>query len=193
MAEMGEDGLVLANLPAHTLGDGDSIFGLSTHKVGLVCDSAGECGPDESQPDVNCEQEANLDTSVAGSCAGLLRDIYSATTPTLARAFAHAVLNATSTHGLDSYCDTFPSAQCGQGASNSSGQEDGDAAVAGGGSDGSAVQPVSLASEESARAPLATALPYVLTAIAVVVAGVVMSLWWRRHHGMPRTEPLALE
>lgn len=84
MASRGADGQVIGIDTIHTLGDGDSVFALSTGKW--------------SQP---CVERACLET------------VYEGATKTIARAIVHAVLNAQSETGPDarkSYCDSFPSA-----------------------------------------------------------------------------------
>ncbi|MGH3098920.1 MAG: P1 family peptidase [Streptosporangiales bacterium] len=78
MASRGGDGEVIAIDTIHTLGDGDTIFALSTDKWKGSCDQT-DC----------------------------LERVYAGATKTIARAVVHALLNAKSTQGIVSYCDTF--------------------------------------------------------------------------------------
>lgn len=81
MASRGADGQVIAIDTIHTLGDGDSVFALSTGKW--------------NQP---CTERSCLET------------VYEGATKTIARAVVHAVLNAKTAGGRTSYCEALPSA-----------------------------------------------------------------------------------
>ncbi|MFC5815144.1 P1 family peptidase [Nonomuraea harbinensis] len=85
MAGNSQDGLARAISPIHTLGDGDTIFGMST----------GTGTPLR----VNNPADSRR-----------LNEIFNAATDTLTRATGHAMLNATSVGTTQSYCDRYPSA-----------------------------------------------------------------------------------
>ncbi|MET8005695.1 P1 family peptidase [Nonomuraea glycinis] len=85
MAGNTQDGLARAISPIHTLGDGDTIFGMST----------GTGTPLR----VNNPADSRR-----------LNEIFNAATDTLTRATGHAMLNATSAGTTLSYCDRYPSA-----------------------------------------------------------------------------------
>jgi L-aminopeptidase/D-esterase-like protein len=85
MAANAQDGLARAISPIHTLGDGDTIFAVST----------GTGTPLR----VNNPSDSRR-----------LNEIFNTAADTLARATGHALLNATSIGGAQSYCDRYPSA-----------------------------------------------------------------------------------
>lgn len=81
IAEMADDGVARAISPAHTPGDGDTVFVLGTAR--LAMDPLGD---------------ANTVVTQIGTAAA----------NAVSRAVVHAMLNATSTACQKSYCDTFP-------------------------------------------------------------------------------------
>jgi L-aminopeptidase/D-esterase-like protein len=83
IAEMADDGVARAINPAHTAGDGDTLFVLGTAR--LAMDTLGE---------------ANAVVTQIGTAAA----------NAVSRAIVHALLSAKSTSCQASYCDTFPSA-----------------------------------------------------------------------------------
>ncbi|NUR93060.1 MAG: P1 family peptidase [Nonomuraea sp.] len=85
MAGNSQDGMARAISPIHTLGDGDTIFGVST----------GTGTPLRVNNPADSRQ---------------LNSIFNAASDTLTRAIGHAMLNATSAGTAKSYCDTYPSA-----------------------------------------------------------------------------------
>jgi L-aminopeptidase/D-esterase-like protein len=83
IAEMADDGIARGVNPAHTAGDGDTLFVLGTAR--LAIDSLGD---------------ANAVVTQIGTAAA----------NAVGRAIAHALLSAKSTACQPSYCDTFPAA-----------------------------------------------------------------------------------
>ncbi len=83
LAEMADDGIPRAINPAHTPGDGDTLFVLGT---------------------------ARLPLATLGDESAALTQIGTAAANAVSRAIAHALLAARSTSCQPSYCDTFPAA-----------------------------------------------------------------------------------
>ena len=84
VAQMAHDGIARAIRPAHTMFDGDTIFALSTGKKGI----------------------ANMETrGLWGDQAANLNAIGSAAADTLSRAIVHAMINARTIAGIQSYRD----------------------------------------------------------------------------------------
>jgi L-aminopeptidase/D-esterase-like protein len=83
IAEMADDGVARAISPAHTAGDGDTLFVLGTARLAMA--SLGE--------------ENAVVTQIGTAAANAV-----------SRAIVHALLAAESTACQPSYCDTFPSA-----------------------------------------------------------------------------------
>lgn len=80
IAEMADDGVARAINPAHTAGDGDTLFVLGT---------------------------ARLSMASLGDTNAILTQIGAAAAQAVSRAIVHAVLSAKSTSCVPSYCDTF--------------------------------------------------------------------------------------
>lgn len=89
MSQVAHDGIARSIKPAHGLSDGDSVFALST-------------GKQETGEDPLAVTDAD-DRRALGA-------IYDAAATTLSRAITHAILEADTTHGMTSYCDTYPTA-----------------------------------------------------------------------------------
>jgi L-aminopeptidase/D-esterase-like protein len=85
LAGAGQDGLARAIRPAHTMFDGDTVFGLSTGSASLPAASGDLASP------------------------WLFYDILAAAADCFSRAVVYAVLAATSTKSWPSYLDGFPS------------------------------------------------------------------------------------
>jgi L-aminopeptidase/D-esterase-like protein len=85
IATMADDGVARAIRPAHTAGDGDTLFALGTARV----------------PMSRFGDESEVVTQIGTAAANVV-----------SRAIAHALLAARSTSCQTSYCDTFPAA-CG--------------------------------------------------------------------------------
>jgi L-aminopeptidase/D-esterase-like protein len=85
LAQDADDGFARAIRPAHTAGDGDTIYGLSTAVPNDVAGSAGVDGGKFTQITVQAA------------------DVYS-------RAITHAIINATNLDVAETYCERFPSA-----------------------------------------------------------------------------------
>jgi L-aminopeptidase/D-esterase-like protein len=85
LAQMAQDGIARAIYPSHTMFDGDVVFALATGKVPL---------PDE---ETRYGRSANRALSLLGACAA---DCFS-------RAIIHAIINAESTAGFQSYSGKF--------------------------------------------------------------------------------------
>ena len=83
IAEMADDGVARAISPAHTAGDGDTLFVLGT---------------------------ARLAMATLGDESAVVTQIGTAAADAVSRAIVHALLSAKSTSCQQSYCDTFPSA-----------------------------------------------------------------------------------
>jgi L-aminopeptidase/D-esterase-like protein len=83
IAQMADDGIARAIQPAHTPGDGDTLFALGTARIPM-----GWLG-----------DEAEVMTQIGAAAAN-----------TVARAIGHALVAAKSTACQRSYCDTFPAA-----------------------------------------------------------------------------------
>jgi L-aminopeptidase/D-esterase-like protein len=83
IAEMADDGVARAINPAHTAGDGDTLFVLGT---------------------------ARLAMATLGDENAVVTQIGTAAANAVSRAIVHALLSAKSTACQPSYCDTFPSA-----------------------------------------------------------------------------------
>ncbi len=83
IAEMADDGIARAISPAHTPGDGDTLFVLGT---------------------------ARLQMTTLGDESAVVTQIGSAAADAVSRAIVHALLAAKSTQCQPSYCDAFPSA-----------------------------------------------------------------------------------
>lgn len=83
IAEMADDGIARAISPAHTPGDGDTLFVLGT---------------------------ARLAMATLGDESAVVTQIGTAAANAVSRAIVHALLSAQSTACQPSYCDTFPSA-----------------------------------------------------------------------------------
>ncbi|HLL11904.1 MAG TPA: P1 family peptidase [Rubrivivax sp.] len=83
LAEMADDGVARAVNPAHTPGDGDTLFVLGT---------------------------ARLAMEALGEPNAVVTQIGTAAANVVSRAIAHAMLSARSTACQPSYCDTFPAA-----------------------------------------------------------------------------------
>ena len=84
VAQMAHDGIARAIRPAHTMFDGDTIFALGTGKKGI----------------------ANVETrGLWGNQAANLNAIGSAAADTLSRAIVHAMMNASTIAGIQSYRD----------------------------------------------------------------------------------------
>jgi L-aminopeptidase/D-esterase-like protein len=83
IAEMADDGIARAISPAHTPGDGDTLFVLGTARLALTA---------------------------LGDEPAVVTQIGSAAANAVSRAIVHALLSAQSTSCQPSYCDTFPSA-----------------------------------------------------------------------------------
>ncbi|MGW0481896.1 P1 family peptidase [Nonomuraea sp. NPDC003214] len=88
LAGVAHDGLARAIRPAHTMVDGDTVFGLAT------------C----ARPAPGAEPE------VFGTGEAHLHDLLSAGADVFSRAVAHAILAATGREGAPAYLDAFPSA-----------------------------------------------------------------------------------
>lgn len=88
MARVAHDGLARSIRPVHTLSDGDSVFAMAT-------------GKDKHRLSVDIGDDREK-----------LNAIHNAGADALSRAVVHAMIEAESTHGIESYCDTYPSA-CG--------------------------------------------------------------------------------
>ncbi|WP_049577764.1 P1 family peptidase, partial [Nonomuraea sp. SBT364] len=88
LAGVAHDGLARAIRPAHTMVDGDTVFGLAT------CD----------RPAPGQEPE------VFGTGEAHVHDLLSAAADVFSRAVAHAILAATGREGAPAYLDVFPSA-----------------------------------------------------------------------------------
>jgi L-aminopeptidase/D-esterase-like protein len=80
---MADDGVARAVNPAHTPGDGDTLFVLGT---------------------------ARLAMEALGEPNAVVTQIGTAAANVVSRAIAHAMLSARSTACQPSYCDTFPAA-----------------------------------------------------------------------------------
>lgn len=83
VAEMADDGVARAVRPAHTPGDGDTLFVLGTARLALA---------------------------PLGDANAVLTEIGSAAADAVSRAIVHALLAAKSTACQPSYCDAFPAA-----------------------------------------------------------------------------------
>ena len=83
IAEMADDGVARAVNPAHTPGDGDTLFVLGT---------------------------ARLAMATLGDANAVVTQIGTAAANAVSRAIVHALLSAKSTACQPSYCDTFPAA-----------------------------------------------------------------------------------
>jgi L-aminopeptidase/D-esterase-like protein len=83
IAEMADDGIARAINPAHTAGDGDTLFVLGT---------------------------ARLPMATLGDANAVVTQIGTAAANAVSRAIVHALLSAKSTSCQTSYCDAFPSA-----------------------------------------------------------------------------------
>ena len=83
IAEMADDGIARAINPAHTAGDGDTLFVLGT---------------------------ARLAMATLGDSNAVVTQIGTAAANAVSRAIVNALLSAKSTSCQPSYCDTFPSA-----------------------------------------------------------------------------------
>jgi L-aminopeptidase/D-esterase-like protein len=83
IAEMADDGIARAVNPAHTAGDGDTLFVLGT---------------------------ARLSMATLGDANAVVTQIGTAAANAVSRAIVHALLSAKSTSCQASYCDTFPAA-----------------------------------------------------------------------------------
>lgn len=83
VAQMADDGVARAISPAHTAGDGDTLFVLGTARLAL--NTLGD--------------ESEVVTQIGAAAANVV-----------SRAIAHALLAAKSTSCQPSYCDTFPAA-----------------------------------------------------------------------------------
>lgn len=109
MAQVAQDGEARAISPVHTLFDGDTIFAMSTAKLGLNCTTAG-CSPDATHRLIDCQLQTTGQPAAAGACDATLSEIYTAAANAVSRAIVHAHLAARSVDGFRSYGDTFPSA-----------------------------------------------------------------------------------
>jgi L-aminopeptidase/D-esterase-like protein len=83
IAEMADDGVARAISPAHTPGDGDTLFVLGTARVAMA---------------------------TLGNESAVVTQIGTAAADAVSRAIVHALLSAKSTSCQPSYCDAFPSA-----------------------------------------------------------------------------------
>ena len=83
LAEMADDGIARAISPAHTPGDGDTLFLVGTARLALA---------------------------PLGETNAVLTQIGAAAADAVSRAVVHALLAARSTACVPSYCDSFPSA-----------------------------------------------------------------------------------
>ena len=83
VAQMADDGVARAVKPAHTAGDGDTLFVVGTARVAM---------------------------STLGAESEVVTQIGTAAANAVSRAIVHALLSAKSTACQPSYCDTFPSA-----------------------------------------------------------------------------------
>jgi L-aminopeptidase/D-esterase-like protein len=93
LAEVAHDGLARAIRPAHSMNDGDTIFGLATQTSTLGASATTD--------------SPFLDRSTRAARFNLLLE---AAADTFARACTMAVLRATGSPGLPSYRDLVPSA-----------------------------------------------------------------------------------
>ena len=108
MAGIAHDGMARAIRPSHTLLDGDTLFALSTGKGSALAE---------------CQEAALFPSDFA--CALALNDIYAAGADAFTRAVVHAMLNAQTVGDVNSYCATFPSANCGGGSGTTTGTDGG--------------------------------------------------------------------
>lgn len=89
LAATGHDGMTRAIRPVHTLGDGDVVFALSTGGAGLPTPASGLLpGHDEADG---------------------INQVLSAGADVVTRAIVHAILAATTSHGIPSYRDLYGS------------------------------------------------------------------------------------
>ncbi|MEV0347670.1 P1 family peptidase [Nonomuraea sp. NPDC050680] len=98
LAGVAHDGLARAIRPAHTMVDGDTIFGLSTCVLPFL---EAPAPPHEAAP----EGAGRNAPGAAG-----LHDVLAAGADVFSRAVAHAMLAATGRDGAPAYRDVFPSA-----------------------------------------------------------------------------------
>jgi len=102
MAQVAQDGITRAIDPAHTMFDGDVVFGLSTGQVNPTIGGVANVLPD-------CiHQEQSLSDI---GCLLVMNDILAAAHDVMSRAITHAMLNARSAAGFPpSYCAQFQGA-----------------------------------------------------------------------------------
>ncbi|WP_308168987.1 P1 family peptidase [Nonomuraea sp. NEAU-A123] len=130
LAGVAHDGLARAIRPAHTMVDGDTIFGLSTCALPFP----GAAAPGSPEPGATAFERAARSTPAEGAArrtsaegaagdtpapvgagrnapgAAGLHDVLAAGADVFSRAVAHAMLAATGRDGAPAYRDVFPSA-----------------------------------------------------------------------------------